>query len=309
MKIYYVSYPIKKNERPQKDTVLIMGFFDGIHKGHQEVIQKGVELAQKNNLESVLITFDRSPRVVYQNEKNYTYLSTMRRKSELIKELGVDDVYFLEFSDELAHLSPQDFVNQYMIDMNAKFVVAGFDYTYGKKDIANMNLLPKYSKGNFEVISVPRLDNKDRKIGSSEIRELLKNNKVTEANDLLGYAYQNQGVVVHGLKRGREMGFPTANIKPTADQLIPGVGVYVTRVFIKGKWYEAMTSVGYNVTFEEETGLTIESNILNFHDDIYDEPIRIEWLKYLRGEVKFNSMDELIDQLHQDQKDTEEYFK
>ncbi len=286
-----------------------MGYFDGVHEGHQKVINRGVKLAKEKGLRSVLLTFDRSPREVYQHEKNYQYLSTVARKAELVEKLDVDYLYVMEFSLEFSRLTPEEFVNQYMVQMRAQYVVAGFDYTYGKRDIANMENLPKYAKNRFEVITIPEQMYDGQKIGSSSIKELITSDKVDLANKVLGYKYQNQGVVIHGLQRGRTLGYPTANIRTSSNQVKPSIGVYVTRIEVNDEWYEAMTSVGYNVTFKEDTGVTIEANLFDFDEDIYDKPVRVEWLKYLRGEVKFNGADELIEQLHLDKENTLKYFQ
>ena len=298
--IIKVKHTIQEQQRPTEDTVLIMGFFDGVQKKKKKVIKTGVDLARKHGLKSVLLTFDRSPRTVYQHETDYKYLSTMDRKAELVEKLGVDRLYFVEFGQAFAQLKPQEFVNQYMIDLKAKFVVAGFDYTYGKKDIANMQTLPQYSHNEFEIVTVPEQVLDDRKIGSSAIKQFISENKVEEANKFLGYTYQNQGTVVHGLQRGRTLGYPTANLATEGNQLIPSIGVYATRIKVGDTWYNSMTSVGYNVTFKENTGVTIETNIFDFDADIYGEYVALEWVKYLRGEVKFDGASGLVKQLELD---------
>lgn len=300
MQIINVKHPLQINQLPTEATVLIMGFFDGVHLGHQKVIKTGVKLAKEHNLKTILLTFDRSPRTVYQHEKNFKYLSTRNRKAELVENLGVDYLYFVKFTPDFAQLKPQEFVDQYMIDLKAKYVVAGFDYTYGKKDVANMANLPNYAKGNFETITVPEQLISNQKIGSSAIKEFITSDKIEEANKFLGYKYQNQGTVIHGLQRGRTLGYPTANIAVVGDQLIPSIGVYATKIKVGGIWYKSMTSVGYNVTFKENTGITIESNIFDFDQDIYGQPVEIEWVKYLRGEVKFDGAEGLIKQLELD---------
>lgn len=300
MQIINVKHPLLEKQQPLVDTALIMGFFDGVHLGHQEVIKTGVNLAKAHHLKSVLLTFDRSPRTVYQHDTDFKYLSTMSRKAELVEGLGVDILYFVEFSEDFAKLKPQEFVDQYMINLRAKYVVAGFDYTYGKKDIANMQTLPKYCRDQFEVVTVPEQIIDGQKIGSSAIKKFIGDNQVAEANKFLGYIYQNQGIVVHGLQRGRTLGYPTANISTKGNQVIPSIGVYATRIKVDDVWYDSMTSVGYNVTFKENTGITIESNIFDFDKDIYGQHVVVEWVKYLRGEVKFDGAEGLIKQLELD---------
>lgn len=308
METLHVTHPVKHTDIPPEDTVLIMGFFDGVHLGHQKVISTGVKLAKEKHLKSVLITFDRSPRVVYQNAQNFKYLSTEQRKRELIAKMGVDYLYFIDFTPDFAKLKPQEFVDEYMIGMHAKYVVAGFDYTYGKRDIANMDTLPEYSRGKFEILMIPKQTFEDNKIGSSSIKEMLEDGNVDEANELLGYKYQNSGVVVHGLQRGRTLGFPTANLAVGKDELIPSIGVYTTSIEVDGVWYPSMTSVGYNVTFKENTGITVECNIFNFDEDIYDKNVNLRWEHYLRGEIKFDGADGLIKQLELDRKNSLNYF-
>lgn len=300
MQIVNVKHPLLEQQRPADDTVLIMGFFDGVHLGHQKVIKTGVELAQKHNLRAVLMTFDRSPRTVYQHEKNFKYLSTMQRKAQLVEQLGVDYLYFVQFSDDFAHLQPQEFVDQYMVGLKAKYVVAGFDYTYGKKDIANMQRLPEYAQRRFETVTVPEQLINGQKIGSSAIKTFISQGHIQTANEFLGYSYQNQGEVIHGLQRGRTLGYPTANLAVDGSQLVPAIGVYATRIKIGKKWYGAMTSVGYNVTFKENTGVTIETNIFDFDEQIYGQHVELEWVRYLRGEVKFDGAEGLIKQLELD---------
>lgn len=300
MQIINVKHPLQKEQQPDAAVVLIMGFFDGVHLGHQKVIKTGVKLAQEHNLKTALLTFDRSPRTVYQHEKNYQYLSTMTRKAELVASLGVDMLYFVEFSPEFSQLKPQEFVDQYITNMQAKYVVAGFDYTYGKKDIANMQKLPTYAQNKFEVVTVPEQLIDGQKIGSSAIKDFITHDKVEEANKFLGYTYQNQGVVIHGLQRGRTLGYPTANLSVDGPEVIPSIGVYATRIKVGTTWYNAMTSVGYNVTFKENTGITIETNIFDFDQDIYDQHVVLEWVKYLRGEVKFDGAAGLVKQLELD---------
>ncbi|KRL68439.1 bifunctional riboflavin kinase FMN adenylyltransferase [Companilactobacillus versmoldensis DSM 14857 = KCTC 3814] len=309
MKTLHVTHPLKSEEIPSDDTVLIMGFFDGVHLGHQKVINTGVKLAHEQGLKSVLITFDRSPRVVYQHEKNFKYLSTEQRKQQLVEKLGVDYLYFVKFTSDFSQLKPQEFVDEYMIGMHAKYVVAGFDYTYGKRDIANMQTLPNYSRDEFKIITVPEQTFETEKIGSSSIKKMIETNQIDEANELLGYNYQNSGTVVHGLQRGRKLGFPTANLAVGKGELIPSIGVYATRLQVDGNWYDSMTSVGYNVTFQENTGITVETNIFDFDADIYGKEVEIQWLHYLRGEVKFDGPEGLVDQLEKDRQNSRQYLK
>lgn len=308
MEVKKLHHPYDKSLLHTDDIVLILGFFDGVHKGHVEVINKGVELAKQNNLKSVVMTFNRHPSLVYQkyHPTRHAYLTTNERKVKLIERLGVDILYEAEFTSKLGSLSPQEFVQQYMIDWHAKFVVAGFDYTYGKKDIANMDRLPELAGDHFEVYTVGKKTDHHGKISSTRIRELISKGNISEANQLLGYYYDTSGYVIHGEARGRTLGYPTANIEPHPYVFIPEVGIYVVRIKVDGKWYGGMASIGYNVTFGFRNNQSIEVHIFDFDETIYGEDVEIKWIKYIRDEMKFNSGEELIAQLKEDQTISEE---
>lgn len=308
MEVKKLHHPYDKSGLHSDDIVLILGFFDGVHKGHVEVISKGVEIAKEKNLKSVVMTFNRHPSLVYQkyHPTRHAYLTTNERKVDLIKRLGVDILYEAEFTSKLGSLTPKEFIQQYMIDWHAKYVVAGFDYTYGKKDVANMQTLPELAKGRFEVVTVDKKTDDDGKISSTRIRELISKGHIKEANELLGYYYYTSGYVIHGEARGRTLGYPTANIEPHPYVFIPEIGIYAVRIKVDGKWYNGMASIGYNVTFGFRNNQSIEVNIFDFNETIYGEDVEIKWIEYLRDEMKFDSGDELVDQLAKDKELSEE---
>lgn len=310
MQIINIHHPYDPEKLPQDDVVLALGFFDGVHRGHQEVINTAKKIADEKGLKLAVMTFNHHPAVVFQkiDHKKMKYITTIEQKEERMMRLGVDYLYVIEFTSSFAGLSPQEFVDEYMVGLHAKVVVAGFDYTYGKKDTANMSILPKYAKDRFEIVEVQKLSDREEKVSSTAIREYMKIGDMRAANQLLGYAYETTGVVVHGDKRGRLLGFPTANIKAPSYSLLPKVGVYVVKIKVADKWYMGMAQIGYNITFETNRPMTIEVNILDFSDDIYGEQVSVEWLHFLRGEKKFDNVDGLIAQLKQDEQDTREYF-
>lgn len=310
MQIINIHHPYDPEKLPQDDVVLALGFFDGVHRGHQEVINTAKKIANEKGLKLAVMTFNHHPAVVFQkiDHKKMKYITTIEQKEERMTRLGVDYLYVIEFTSSFAGLSPQEFVDEYMVGLHAKVVVAGFDYTYGKKDTANMSILPTYAKDRFEIVEVQKLSDREEKVSSTAIRECMKIGDMRAANQLLGYAYETTGVVVHGDKRGRLLGFPTANIKAPSYSLLPKVGVYVVKIKVTDKWYMGMAQIGYNITFETNRPMTIEVNILDFSDDIYGEQVSVEWLHFLRGEKKFDNVDGLIAQLKQDEQDTREYF-
>ena len=312
MQIIELSHPYAKDYIIQEPIVLALGFFDGIHLGHKEVITTAKKVAEERGYKLAVMSFNQHPSVIFQNvdPDSIQYVSPLERKKELLKELGVDIFYLVDFTKEFGALSPQEFVDQYIVGLNAKVVVAGFDYTYGKRDVANMELLPKYASNRFEIISIAEQKSDNGKISSTAVRDLLLQGEIEKANELLGYDYIMDGVVVHGFGRGSKMlGFPTANIEVSNDTFLLKNGVYIVEMFVEGKWIPGMASIGINPTFDDVHKVTIEVNLLDFDKDIYHFPVRVKWLKYLRPELKFEGIDALIAQLKKDEQDTRNYFK
>lgn len=311
MEVLYIHHPYKKEEIPKESVVLALGYFDGVHIGHQAVIKKAKQEAIKRDSKLAVMSFNQHPSIVYKklDAESMKYLSVPERKIALMEQLGVDYFYIIDFTYDFGTLRPQEFVDQYIVGLNADAIVAGFDYTYGPKNIADMAHLPSYAKKRFDIIEVSAqvTDNKE-KISSTSIREALDSGNLERANQMLGYIYQFDGRVMHGDARGRELGFPTANIKIGKYIRLPKVGVYAVSIKVQGKWYQGMASIGYNITFEKDREKTIEVNIFDFDKMIYGEKVTVRWHHYLRNEVKFTGIEGLIDQLKQDQIDTGKYF-
>lgn len=312
METIYLHHPYQIEQIPTEPVVLALGYFDGVHVGHQTVIQKAKQEAERRGVKLAVMTFNQHPSIVFQklDAETMKYLSVIDRKIELMETLGVDYLYVIEFTYDFGTLRPQEFVDQYIVGLHAEAVVAGFDYTYGPKNIADMARLPNYAKKRFDIIEVPAIvaENKE-KISSTSIRQALDDGDMEKVNRFLGYTYQFGGRVMHGDARGRELGFPTANIKLAKQIRLPKVGVYVVSIQVQGVWYRGMASIGYNITFEENRDKTVEVNILDFSRMIYGEKVTVRWHHYLRDEWKFTSVEELIKQLEQDQVDTEAYFE
>ena len=309
MQVIEISEPLDLQKIPNEDVVLAMGFFDGVHRGHQAVIQRAKEIAAQRHLKLAIMTFDRFPKIYFRNidPQAVKYVTPLKQRLKRFEQQGIEIAYVARFDEAMAKLAPQYFVDHFMADLHAKVVVAGFDYTYGKPDVANMETLPQFAQGRFDVVTVDRQVLNAEKIGTTQIKTALDQGKIEKVNQLLGYRFSFPGKVVHGKARGRELGFPTLNIQPAKDQWIPGVGVYAVRVKVDGQWYQGMCSVSHNETFGDNP-LTIEINLFDFSLMIYDQEVEVEWDRYLRAPVKFESVDQLIAQLKQDQIDTEEYF-
>ena len=312
MKIVKLKEPYDKNAIVNSPIVLALGFFDGVHRGHQEVIKRAIEKGKSLGVKVAVMTFDRHPKIIFQNidGEKFKYLTMLDEKLEHFKNLGVDIAYVVKFDENLAYLSPQDFIDKYVVGLHAICVVAGQDYTYGKHDIANMDTISDFAKGRFEIITVDHLQRNDQKISSTQIRKDLDSGNVEAANLLLGYQYENHGTVEHGFKRGRKIGFPTLNVSIPKNERILGEGVYAVKVKIDkdNSWYEGMASIGHNETFGDDLEKTVEINLFNFDKSVYGEKVIVKWYKFLREMVKFDSVEELIDQLNKDKRDTEVFF-
>ena len=312
MKIVKLKEPYDKNAIVDSPIVLALGFFDGVHRGHQEVIKRAIEKGKSLGVKVAVMTFDRRPKIIFQNidGEKFKYLTMLDEKLEHFKNLGVDIAYVVKFDENLAYLSPQDFIDKYVVGLHAICVVAGQDYTYGKHDIANMDTILDFAKGRFEIITVDHLQRNNQKISSTQIRKDLDSGNVEAANLLLGYQYENHGTVEHGFKRGRKIGFPTLNVSIPKNERILGEGVYAVKVKIDkdNSWYEGMASIGHNETFGDDLEKTVEINLFNFDKSVYGEKVIVKWYKFLREMVKFDSVEELIDQLNKDKRDTEVFF-
>jgi riboflavin kinase/FMN adenylyltransferase len=304
LQVIRVHHPLDKKIVPAGPVVLAMGFFDGVHRGHQEVIRQAKRIAEQRRLPLAVLTYSHAPGVAYrQYPGGFKYLSTTDRKLDLLKQLGVDIVYLVSFTSSFASLAPQDFVDQYLVAFHSQVVVAGYDHTYGPADVASMKQLPDYARGRFEVVAVPKFTaaGSAAKVGSRTIRQLIDQGKVEVANQKLGYYYQTTGLIVHGLARGRTLGFPTINVETPTPERIPGIGVYAVDVMIGGHWYGGMASVGHNITFGDHNRLTVEIYLFDFKRMVYGEEVRVRWYQFLRGEQKFAGADELVAQMKKDE--------
>lgn len=299
-----LNYPMDLTKVVAGPVVLAMGFFDGVHLGHQRVLATAKRIAERRHQPLAVLTYDKLPAIVFQKlDQPVRYLTPLRTKLQLLEHFGVDIAYVMDFTSAVGELEPQTFVDQVIVNLQPSTVVAGFDHTYGPKTIANMTKLPSYARERFTVKTVDKLvdANSDTKVSSTAIRQLIDQGNVAEANQLLGYSYTTSGMIVHGFARGRTIGFPTANVQWNVDERIPAVGVYAVRMHVQGQWYNGMASVGYNVTFGKQQHQTIEVNLFNFQRHIYGEYVQVQWVQRLRGEVKFAGVAELVDQLKKDQ--------
>ncbi|MCO7174735.1 bifunctional riboflavin kinase/FAD synthetase [Sporolactobacillus kofuensis] len=300
------------DQMDSQEKVIALGYFDGVHLGHQKVIKTAVTIAKEKGLEPVVMTFYPHPSVVLRPDaKRVNELTPQLIKAKLIEKLGVQTLVFVKFDLTLSQLSPQNFVDQYLIKLHAKHVVAGYDFTFGRKAAGNMNNIGDYSRSMFSYTTVPKVELFGEKVSTTHIRTLIEHGAVEEAADLLGKPYETTGIVIHGDKRGRTLGFPTANVDENEAFLIPENGVYAVQLNVDGKPLDGVCSVGLRPTFydKNEAIKTVEVYVLDFNGDLYDKEVGIYWYKRLRPELKFDSADALIVQMEKDKSETREYFE
>lgn len=310
MRTIELTYPHTLGLEDLPETVCAIGFFDGIHKGHQEVINAAVKEAEIRKMDSAVITFHPHPSVVLKKGAGHVkYITPTKQKQELLKSLHVDRLYIIKFNEELSQLSPQEFIDHFIIGLNIKHLVAGFDYSFGHKGQGNMENIKAFTRDLFSYTTIDKVTVENDKISSTKIRELLKKGSIVEANELLGRPLRFSGIVVKGDQRGRELGYPTANLELHEDVLLPRPGIYAVRVIYKNEVYEGMANIGTNPTFTaDREDLSTEINIFDYNNDLYGEELTVEWYKFMRDEEKYDSADALITQLALDEENVRAYF-
>lgn len=310
MKTFHLTYPHTLHLETLPETVAAIGFFDGIHKGHQEVIETASKEAKERNMESAVITFHPHPSAVLRpSSEQIKYITPLEEKQRILQNMEIDRLYVINFTEELAALSPREFIKYFITGLHIKHLVAGFDFTFGHKGAGNMDNIGKMAAGKFSFTRINKVEFNDEKVSSTKIRQMFKTGKIHEINNLLGRNHQTKGKVISGAKRGRELGYPTANLHIYPDVLLPSRGIYAVKIFHKNINYLGLVSLGINPTFTPESNeLKLEVHLLDFDQDIYGEELTIEWHKFLRKEKKFKSAEELIEAMDQDVKITRKYF-
>ncbi|MDE6800170.1 MAG: bifunctional riboflavin kinase/FAD synthetase [Phocaeicola sp.] len=283
-----------------------IGFFDGVHRGHRFLINQVKEVAAKDGLCSALITFPVHPRQVIQTTYRPQLLSSPTEKLGLLETTQVDYCILLPFTQELSLLSAREFMRLLRDKFNIHTLVIGYDHRFGHNRSESFDDYCRYGEElNIHIVRARAYTDGEDKISSSVIRQLLKEGKVSQAEKFLGYNYYLDGTVVDGYKVGRKIGFPTANLQVNcSDKLIPSEGVYAVYVYVEGKKWAGMLNIGHRPTINNGKNLSIEVNILNFSEDIYHKEMRIEFVKYLRPEEKYDTVDALIAQMHKDREET-----
>ena len=281
----------------QDSTTLLIGNFDGIHLGHQSLINFAKEIATNSNTELRLVTFCPHPREVIL-KKPIDLILPYNEKVEILKNHFIDKVVEIKFTEEISKMSPENFIETYLEKNKPSNIVVGKNFRFGSKASGNVETLKIFKDSKFNVHAIDIEESEGKKISSTLIKDSLRNGKIQEANHLLGRNYYIKGVVIQGEKRGREIGFPTTNLE-TNWSFLPKVGVYVTNIFVEGVKYSGITNIGFRPTFGKKD-LLIESHLFDFNEFIYGANIKIEFIQRIRSEKKFDSVDELIENIKKD---------
>ena len=297
-----------ENYTENTPKVLSLGMFDGVHFGHISIINLLKSLAQENNLETAILTFWPHPRKVFNPNDEIKLLNTLNEKLNLLENAKLDVVFLKSFDENFRNLTGEEFVRQILVQkLNVKHIIIGHDHVFGKNKSGNFELLQKLSKElDFEVQQLDAVKEGEFNISSTKIRNCLANGNIIGANKMLGYHYSVSGKVIDGKKLGRTIGYPTANIEVDELKLLPKKGAYIVEVYVKNKFYKGMLSIGTNPTVNGDK-LTVEVYILDFNEDIYGDEITVKFRDFLHEEIKFESLEKLIERLDEDKRLTKEF--
>lgn len=287
-----------RNKVDYDGTVVALGNFDGLHVAHMTIIRNGIQYAKEHNLKSGVLLFDENTKGVTQGK--IELITPNEAKLELLEREKADFVFMEKFDKEFMKKTPEEFVLYLVNNLHVKAVCVGYDYSFGFKAQGDVEMLKKFGeKYGFKVFVTDVIKIDGRVVASTYIRQVIKSGEMEEAERFLGRRYCIEGNVVKGLQNGRKMGIPTANVDYDINMALPKAGVYAGITYVSGKRLKSVINVGKNPTFGAEK-LTVESHILGFDEDIYGEYIRVSFAKRLRGDIKFNSMEELKNQIQND---------
>ncbi|KOA20880.1 riboflavin biosynthesis protein RibF [Clostridium homopropionicum DSM 5847] len=295
-----VIYEDNFKETIYDKTYIALGSFDGLHMGHLSLINKTIELAKENNIKSMVFTFKNHPLTVINSDIAPKLIISNDEKTRLLKNLGIDILNYAEFNNKFMKISPEDFICNLIKHYNAKGFVVGFNYRFGYKNLGDVDLLQSLSeKYNFHTYIVKPVKVNGEVISSSKIRHLISEGDITKANYFLTRPFMLEGKVIKGKQLGRKINFPTINLDYDKSIVLPKGGVYFTSIEYKNEKFKSITNIGYNPTVRDKK-LSIETHILNFNEDIYNEKVKVFFHKRIRDEKKFESIEKLAEQLSKD---------
>lgn len=290
------------------DCAVAIGFFDGVHLGHQAVIKNAIMNETMNaiindgedRLKSVVITFDRSPKVALGYAEDDGNVTPLADKLRLFEEMGIDYTLVLKFDPAFLNLTAEEFIQTYLLKINAHRVSVGFDFSFGRGGVGNTDYLANQEEFKVEVIHPVLISGE--KVSTTRIKECLKADHLASVNEMLGRRFSVSGEVIYGKQLGRTIGFPTANIKLDEGYYLPLHGVYVTVSEIDGMKFPSMTNIGFNPTVDSQTTLSVETHLLDCDMDMYGKKLRLEFCEKIRDEMKFEHIEGLTVQLEKDKK-------
>lgn len=305
-----VIYGANNKEQMKVHTGVGLGNFDGLHIGHMSLINILIRESKLNGFKSVVYTFSKHPENILRKKLFTPLLTKESKKIELLGETALDCLYFDEFDEEYSRMTPEEFVKKILVDkLNVKMTVAGYDYKFGYKGEGNVALLKELGiKYKFKVIVIPSIKIDDEVVGSTGIRRYISKGDMDRVFNLLGRHYSVTAEVICGRRVGNTIGFPTANISPEGYLILPKNGVYITKTLYEGQLYKSITNIGFNPTFEEEKKLTVETHLIDFEKDIYGKKIEVFFLKKIRDEKKFSSIEELKARIKYDMSKARAFF-
>lgn len=280
---------------------LVIGNFDGVHRGHRNLLKEVKDLCEERGVEPVVMTFVPHPMTILRNESSFLINSYGERR-ELLKREGINHLVEISFTRDFSTLSPEQFLeNNVLANSNARLFFLGYDFAFGANKKGDHEFVKKYCKDkDIEIIVQKKFESEQGVFSSSLVRSLLKDGKTIEASKVLERPYFMKGRVIKGAGRGRQIGFPTANIEVDFSRLVPALGVYATKCHFKGCCYLSITNVGINPTFTDQKVINVETNVFDFSGDLYGEEVQIDFFEKIRDEKKFSSVNDLIEQIKKD---------
>lgn len=290
----------KTNFKFDNSLVVAIGQFDGIHLGHLSLLNKTIEIGKENNYKTAVMTFDPHPDFVLGKDTKLTYITPFEEKKKMIENLGFDYLIVINFDLEIANMEPISFVEKYLVEQNVKEVVVGFDFVFGKRGSGKAEEINALSKNRIKTTIISKQNYNNEKIASSRVKDKLKNGDMEEVKNLLGRYYSITGKIVYGKQVGKTIDVPTANLEYDEKYVDLKPGVYATIIEIDNNTYIGITNFGNNPSFNYTNKRTIETHILDFDKNIYEKNAKISFVKYLRKEEKFASIEEFQKQIEKD---------
>jgi len=289
-----------KIEQIEEGLVVALGFFDGIHLAHMDLINEVIKVGHEKSLKTGVVTFHPHPAFILNKSDITTFLTPLEVKAEILAEIDLDYLFIVEFDRETALLEHKQFIETYLLPLNVHTVIAGYDNKYGLDGKGSVKTIDADSNGLITPITIEEKTFNNQKIGSSLIRRMLETGDVHKVSELLGRNYTIDGFVTHGRGRGKTIGLPTANLALNYPYKVPKSGVYVVKVQLDERELYGICNIGHNPTFNYNANMTIEVNIFDFDEDIYGDHLKIEFIERIRDEVKFAGIDELLSQIKLD---------